>query len=290
VSRALVLNAGASWCAYQVGALRHLAGAGQPRFDVCAGTGLGAMNAAFVACGQLPALERFWSGLRLVDLMPHRRRRFLAAHLSDEALAERGSVLLVTAVNLQTGRLEALRCPGGPVPLVDALLAAGALPGATRPVAAASAQLVEGTIVDAVPMDAVLEEHPTEVVAVLPMLPQGGGPPQRYGTWGSVLRRALEVNQADDARRALAQASTAAAEAEAHRRARRALLEAAAATGDADLTDRLGRCFDRHERPGPDLRAVRPSRPLGYPMWRFRRSDLMAAAALGEGDARAAAS
>lgn len=289
MSRALVLNAGASWCAYQVGALRPLGEGDQPPFDVCAGTGLGAMNAAFFACGQLPALEDFWSTLRLVDLVPRRRRRFLAAHLSEATLAERGTVLLVTAVNLQTGRLEALRYPGGPIPLVDAVLAGGALPGTTRPVASGAGQLVEGTVVDAVPMAAVLEEHPAEVVAVLPMLPEGGGSPRRYGTWGSVLRRALEVNQADDARRALAEASVTAAQGEAHRRTRHGLLEAASASGAPDLVERLGRCFDRHQdHAGLSLRVVRPSRPLSYPMWRFRRSDLLSAAALGEHDARTA--
>jgi predicted acylesterase/phospholipase RssA len=289
VTRALVLNAGASWCAYQVGALRHLVNERQLHFDVCAGTAMGAMNAAFVACGQLPALEELWSNLRPADILPSRRRRFMAAHVSETALAERGTVLLVTALHLQTGRLDVLRYPGCPVPLVDGLLASAALPGAARPVRCESGQLVEGAIIDAVPMGPVLEEQPSEVVAVLSMLPEGGGARLPYGTWRSVLRRALEVNQADDARRALAAAASVAAEAEAHSRARREVLQAAAGVPDTGLVERLGRGFDQHQPPaGPEVLAIRPSRPLWYPMWRFRRSDLAAAAALGERDARSA--
>lgn len=290
MKRALVLNAGASWCAYQVGALRHLLEARRWHFDLLAGTGIGAMNCAFVACGQFAALESFWSGLRLTDLLPSRRRRFMAAHLREAALAERGTTLLVTALNLQTGRLEVLRYPGSDLPLIDGLLAAGALPGATPPVPYRGAsQLVEGTLVDAVPMRPALDEHPDDLVAILPMLPARPEPASPWDTWRTVLRRALEVNQAEDGRRAVTDAERAGAEVEAYRRAAEGLIEAAAGMADGALSDRLRRRLDgRQPRQAPRTLVIRPSRYLGYPMWRFRRDDLRAAATLGEHDARTA--
>jgi predicted acylesterase/phospholipase RssA len=290
MTRALVLNAGASWCAYQVGALRQLVDERRYHFDICAGTGIGAMNAAFVACGRLPALDEFWARLRLLDLVPSRRRRFMAAHLDEGMLAERGTTLVVTAMNLQEGRPEVLRYPGARLPLVDGLLAAGALPGMTTPVPLGGDQLVEGTLIDGVPMAPVLALHPDEIVAVLPMLPAGGGPVRRYGTWRAVGRRALEVNQSEDGRRGLADAAEAAAEARAYRRAGDGLTTAAAGLDDGGaLAGRLrGLVEAAQPAEGPRVLTIRPADPLPYPMWRFRTSDLAAAVRLGERDARAA--
>ena len=290
MARALVLNAGAAWCAYQVGAIRHLVGERGMRYDICAGTGIGAMNAAFVACGQHEVLDEYWSGLRARDLAPWRRRRFLADHLSEPALSRHGTTLVVTALNLQSGRQEVLRYPGSSLPLVEAILAAGAMPGLTTPVRYGTGQLVEGTIVDAVPMQPVLDLGPEQVVAVLAGLPADGGPRRHYRTWRAVMGRAVAMNQAYDGRRALAVARAAAAEAEAYRVLAADLPHALAArAGDASLAERLHRVIDGHEPPsGPEVVAVCPSRDLGYPMWRFRRSQLAAAASLGERDARAA--
>lgn len=287
MTRALVLNAGAAWCSYQLGALRHLVGERSMQFDLCAGTGLGAMNAAFVACGRLGALEEFWDDLGALDLLPARRRRFMAAHLSDDALAEREVRLIVTAVDLRRGRVEVLRYPGCSLPLVEGLLAAGALPGMTRAVSHGAARLVEATVVDSTPMDAVLAEEPAEVTAVLGMLPVGGGPLRRYRTWRAVGRRALEVNQSADAHRALVAASQAAAEAEAHRLVDDRLRELAAGTADGNLARALDGLADSPERArGPVVRAIHPSRDMDLAMWRFRSRDLHRVAALGEEDAR----
>ena len=276
-----MLNAGASWCAYQVGALGHLVGERGWRFDVHAATGIAAMNAAFVACGRLAELERFWRSVTLVDLLPSRRRPFLAAHVSERALAERGATLLLTTLNLVDGRLEVLRYPGEAVPLVDGIIAAGGFPGAVTPLRRAGGLLVEGTLLDGVPMGPALAEEPDEVVAVLPGLPAGGGPLRRYPTWFSVLKRSVAANQTHDVRRGLAEAAEAAAEAEAGRRVTASLSATLGRWGAGDSAPAEGS--------GPRLVAVRPSQELPYPLWRFRRRQLDAAMALGGRDARAAA-
>src|SRR5205807_3796519 len=108
MKRALVLNSCISWAAYQVGALRHLVGDRAMHFDLCAGTGMGAMNAALVACGEFLALEAFWKHIGLRRLLTFNwrapwsegpfsgapLRRFIAAHVSEEKLAERGVTFL----------------------------------------------------------------------------------------------------------------------------------------------------------------------------------------------------
>lgn len=293
--RALVLNAGASWCAYQVGALRHLVGERGWTFDLCAGTGIGAMNAAFVACGRLEALEGFWSRLRPLDLLPRRRARFITTHVSERLLADRGCRLLVSALNLQTGRLEVLEYPGAGLPLVDSLLAAGAFPGLTRPVRYGGGQLVEGTLVDGVPMGPALARRPEELVAVLPMVPTwtaataAGISPRRYETWPAVMRRAVEMDQAHDARRALVDARATAVEAAAYREVGRRMAQATVGVRGGTLAARLSGLVEAAQPPaGPRVVAVVPSRPLDLPIWRFSRSGLAGAAAMGESDARAA--
>ncbi len=60
MTRALVLSSGLGAAAYQIGALQHLLQERRWHFDVCAGTGLGAINAAGVACGEFAALQTFW--------------------------------------------------------------------------------------------------------------------------------------------------------------------------------------------------------------------------------------
>src|SRR2546421_9872687 len=102
MKRALVPNSGAWWAAYQIGALRHLVVDRAMHFELLAGTGIGAMNAALVACGEFSALEAFWKRIRIGSLItfnwrtPWRegpctgtpQRRFIAAHVSEKKLAE----------------------------------------------------------------------------------------------------------------------------------------------------------------------------------------------------------
>lgn len=302
MTRALVLNAGSSWAAYQVGALGWVVRKQQP-FKLVAGTGIGAMNGAFVACGQLEALEDFWSRIRAVDLVrPALRRpwmgplagtpqrRLIANHVSEEALRARGMTLLVSTLDLQAGEERVLEYPGSEVPLVDGLMAAVATPGAVAPHEHAGHQLGEGTLVDSFLLREVLGRDPTEVVAIATSLPSASAS-RRYRTWRAVAERALALNLGADVVSALEDARTKVAVASARIRARAGLT---ALVDEQDLDEGLAATLREAIEaayagpPPPVIQAVTPSRELGYPLWSFRRRSLREAMALGRADARAA--
>lgn len=314
MTRALVLNACSSWAAYQVGALRHLVVERGLHFDLCAGTGIGAMNAALVGCGQVAALERFWRHIGLRRLVapnwdtPWRegpltgvpQRRFIAAHVSDERLRARGVTLLLNVLNVRTGREEVLRYPGGAgqLPLVDALMAAVATPGLCRPIADRGRHLGEGTLITSFLLPAVLRDagEIDEIVAIAPALPPGGIP-RRYTTWWAVLERALAMNLAHDVRAALDEAEKVTAATGAFRHVRALVPARVADAAGPALGERLRAdleaiyrrsAFPLQHSAGPAVRAIAPSRDLGYPLWRFRRGDLARARDLGYRDAHAA--
>ena len=303
MSTAVVLNAGSSWAAYQVGVLRHLSAQRRP-VRWWAGTGIGAMNAALAACGEVAALEDFWDGLsarRLLSLgrPPWRealftgtpQRRFLRMHVSEARLAAHDTHLLVSTMDMRTGRLEVLRYPGSDVPLVDGLMAAVATPGLVAPLRHRGQQLVEGTFVDSLLLEQLLTTPADEVVLVAPVGGAASSPHRRYATWRAVAERALAMNQAEDVRRAAELAERTAAAAEAFRRVRR-LPERLASTAPAAVRERvaadLGSVYTASLYPlrrpvGP--RVVRLTADVGYPLWRFHAADLAAARALGERDA-----
>lgn len=302
---ALVLNAGSSWAAYQVGVLRALADMGR-RVDLWAGTGIGAMNAALAACGEVSALEDFWDGLstrRLLSLSrrPWRgalfagapQRRFLRAHVSDARLAAREAQVLVSTMALGSGRIEVLRYPGADVPLADGVMAAVATPGLVAPVEHAGRQRAEGTFVDALLMEQVLAEQPADVVLVAPVggAATGAG---RYSTWHAVGARALAVNQAEDVRRAVELAGRTEVAAAAFRAVGR-LPERLAAMAPGTVRERVAdevgavyaaSAFPLRRPSGPRLVAL--TADVGYPPWRFRPVELSEARFRGEADAHAA--
>jgi predicted acylesterase/phospholipase RssA len=302
VRRALVLNAGAAWAAYQVGALRHLVGERRTDFDLLAGTGTGAMNAAFVACGEFEALVDLWRRMTARRLVRPTLRRWwagplsgapqraaIAAHVSEERLAERGARLLVSTLDLRAGALRVLDYPGDDLPLVDGLMAAVATPGLVAPLDHDGAQLAEGTLVDSFLLREVLARGPEEVIAIAAGLPSGATPARRYRTWRAVSDRALALNLDHDVRSALDDAA-AAAQVVAARQALAGRLRTLVAERVPDGADEVSARIDALEadRAAPLLTAIRPSRELGYPLWRFPRRRLRAAVALGQDDARAA--
>lgn len=312
MKRALVLNAGLSWAAYQAGAIRHLVVEQGLRFDLCAGTGIGAMNAALVACGAVPALDDFWDSVRLRKLLrPNFRtpvqeglfigtpqRRFIARHLSEDLLRERQVRLWISTFQLQSGLEDVLIYPGCELPMVDALMAAAATPGLLPPVVYRGRQLAEGTIISNFMLPAVLRSDVEEIVAVGVAMRPGRAPARQYRTWRAVLDRALAMNQAHDVWSALREAETVATAAEAFRRLQTDLpRRAAGPVQDTEARERLRDALDQvyaHSRfplrreAGPVVHTITPSIDLDYPMWRFRRGDLARARALGHRDARIA--
>ena len=312
MTRALVLNAGSSWGAYQIGALEYLVGRRRQHFDVCAGTGIGAMNAAFVACGKFDELTRFWDTIRMRSLVtPHLRapwrapltntpqRRFVAAHIDERALIDRGTSLAVSVVDLRSGREVMLRYPGAGLPLVDGIMAATATPGLVRPIRHGRQLLAEATLVESVPMAAVADpdgaggQQVGEIVAVLTGLPIDGGERRRYSTWRAVAERSVAMNLAHDARRAVENHAADAAFATGGATVATAVNALADTLADRELAGQLrsrltAAVAPLEGRAVPQLTAIVPTRELGYPLWRFRRPDLAAARALGCADAEAA--
>src|SRR5262245_3775833 len=252
--RGLVLSAGLAWSAYQVGALWHLVRERELRFDVCAGTGNGALSAAMVACGAFDALDRCWRGMSLLRLLrPNLRHPWrggpmtaapildlVAAHTSEDLLRDRGTRLLVSTMNLQTGREEVLEYPGCDLPLARGLAAAVATPGVCPPVVHQGRQLAEGTVISPILLHAVMGLPLDEVVAVASTRAGGGGERRVYGTWRAVLERAVVMKTTHQVRAALDEAARTAAARRAFRHAATALPERLAArVSDPELRRRL---------------------------------------------------
>lgn len=306
MTRALLLGAGSSWAAYEMGALEHLCAPRARPFDVYAGAGIGAMNAAFAACGKLDELGRFWDRANIRSLIGldvgrllsgplcnRPQRAFVSSHISAELLANRGVQLLVTALDLHTGTEVVLRYPGCAMPLVDGIMAAVATSGLLPPVPFADKLLAEATFVESVPMVAVSDlGRDDEVIAVLPAAPDAAGRRRSYRTWRSVLERALALNLAQDVRQAIrthADAQTVTSEIS------RAITEVDTLLSMLDdpalatsLRARAAAVFSECAADSvPNLVAIVPSTELEYPLWRFRRREMAAARALGRRDAEA---
>ena len=305
MKRALVLNAGSSWAAYQIGALRHLITERAMTFDLYAGTGTGAMNAALVACGEFPALEAFWQRIGLRQLVtpnfrtpwsegPFRgtpQRRFVAAHVSESKLRSRGVKLLISTLDLQSGRERVLAYPGCDLPLVDGIMAAVATPGLIPPMPHRGRQLVEGTLVSSFLLHRVLEHPVEEIVAVAAAICPGREQSRRYATWRAVLERALAMNQAHDVWEALEDAEKITSAAVAFRHVsenvpQRLTQRVPDPMLRQRLETRLSEIYDKSEFPlqrasGPSVRSITPSRDLTYPLWRFSHRALTAANDLG---------
>jgi predicted acylesterase/phospholipase RssA len=302
VSDALLLNAGASWAAYQVGAIEQLIGERRMRFDTYVGCGIGAMHAALLACGAGDRIGPFWDTLSTWKLIrPNLRspwkvparntpqRRFVAELVSERALAATGCTLAITTFDLMTGEEVVHRYPGDAVPIVDAVMAAVATPGLLAPLVSGDRMLVEATMIDSVPLAAIpTDPAPRRVVAVLAGIPLDRDPARRHTTWRAVALRSIEVNLAHDSRRAIERAAD-----ETRWRADAAALltdVADLAGDDAGLSAALGAAVEPlRGSPPPDFVWITPSERLGYPLWRFPRRAMQEARQLGRVDAAKAA-
>jgi predicted acylesterase/phospholipase RssA len=299
VSDALLLNAGASWAAYQVGVIEQLVGERRMRFDAYVGCGIGAMHAALLACGAYERIGPFWESISTWKLVrPNLRnpwrapvvntpqRRFVAEHVSERALTANGATLAVTTFDLMSGEEVVHRYPGDPLPIVDAVMAAVATPGLLAPGRAGDRLLAEATLIESVPVAAIpVDDPPERVVGVLAGIPLTDETSLRqYRTWRAVADRALAVNLAHDSRRAIertAEASRWSADA----RAVAAEL-ATIAGGEGELANEFQHAVAPLAEPAPPTFVwISPSKGLGYPLWRFPTALLREARQLGHGDA-----
>ncbi len=243
MKRALILSSGAGWGAYHIGALQYLLQDEKIQFNLCAGTGIGAMNAAFVACGEFHALEQFWQKIGWTKLLSinwrhpfseapftgEPQRKFIAEHISAEKLRAEDTTLVLSTLNLKTGEQEYFQYPGSDTPLLDALMAAVAVPGLTQPVRFDNGPLAEGTMVNSFIIDHVVSEYPAEVYYAVAPLPQGQSDDKALyhaSHWRDALRRTIQVNLSRDVNEGLLVARRKIHSANAYHRARSRVLKA----------------------------------------------------------------
>jgi predicted acylesterase/phospholipase RssA len=302
MKRTLVLNSGASWAAYHIGALEFLVEEQNLSFDCCAGTGIGAMNAAFVACDAFAALKEFWHDIGWFKLISVNWRHpwqeapfigepqaeFIARHVSEKKLRANDATLVFNTMDLNTGQEETFTYPGGPVPLIDALRGATAVPGCTRPLVHGDMQLVEGTFINSFLVSEVLAEYPAEDVYAVAALPAGRRPgeeaPVSYSNWREIMRRSLQLNLSRDVRVGLEKAEEIIAAARAHARVGEKLEKAfAEQIEDEAVRDALETALSKTRQNGafpyrgetpPELYKITTSRPIQFPMWRFKENDI----------------
>lgn len=170
----LALGSGAARGWAHVGVIRALEERGI-RPDVVAGASSGALVGALYAAGRLDALERWgrqldWRqvvgyldlSLRGGLIKARKLTDFLTAELRDRDLVDLEVPFAAVATDLETGREVWLR--EGPV--VDCLRAAVALPGLVAPVQLDGRWLVDGGLVNAVPVSLCRAMEADTVIAV----------------------------------------------------------------------------------------------------------------------------
>jgi predicted acylesterase/phospholipase RssA len=313
--RAIVLNSGLSWGAYQVGALRFLMGDRKMHFDLCAGTGLGALNAALVACNEYEALQLLWQALPLFKwtaihwrglwregfLAKTPAQNFINAHVKEERLVELGTQIVFNCLDVSTGREQVFEYPGSMTPLTDALAAAVGTAGVNPSLRIGEQHLVEATLINSFLLPLIVHRPVDEIWVVVAALPPSDPtrPPKQIRTWRAVAQRGLQMNQTQDVRNGLAFAEKLIAAAEAFRGMSNTLpQQLAAQITDPEravrLRNELTKVYDRSTSPfrsseKPTIYLIAPSQDLDYPMWRFRPRDLESAITLGYADAKKAA-
>lgn len=313
MTRALVLSSGLGAAGYQIGALRQWLNDRHWHFEVCAGSGLGAINAAFVACGEFDALLHFWQGIGWRKFIgfnwrtPWREgpfttaplKRFLAQHISESKLAQAKTQLKFTCLNLQTGREEWVTFPGSPLPLIDVLGTAFGVPGLTKPLHVHHQQWTDASYVNSFILRSIVRESEVDDVWAIATSATGSviaqAPRQRYAHWRAVAARGLQLNQAHDVWQGLSEARQISAAAAAHQHVRAQLPDRVAEKiSDPFLRERvrqrLTRVFDQSAFPiksrVPIVYALTPSRIIAASAWRFRHDEIEAAQQLGYHDAQ----
>jgi NTE family protein len=164
------------------------------RIAALAGTSIGGVMAAAYAAGRSPADMAEWAaqalrkgifrfrpssgGLLGID----RIREVLHDVLGDRTFADTRCPLALTAVHLETGS-EVILQDGR---LLDAVLATIALPGIFPPLGSGAARLIDGGVLDPVPVAAVRRLGRGPVVAVVLSQAPGSAIPESMGPLGAL--------------------------------------------------------------------------------------------------------
>jgi predicted acylesterase/phospholipase RssA len=218
VTVGLFFTPGAARAAYQVGAAQVLVQEAGIRFDVIAGSSVGALNAAFVATGQVDQLVEEWSRWRNQDVVPVDFKRLargavwwspsLASNEPEKAVITRylderrltpGVRLRINLANLDTGDQELFEWPGSAIGLADAVCASVAVPVAVPPARVLGRQWADGLTVDGFPVEQLVLATGVERAFVVGVAPRTPAPAVSRNPL-RILMRALDWNQYSEAR------------------------------------------------------------------------------------------
>jgi NTE family protein len=219
----LALSGGGAKAAAHLGVMRVLDLMGL-KIDLVAGTSGGALAGVFHCDGHSPdrsfeilqqslMAKRWWHrfpGARYWQLARHFRQQTLATtmegHLRAKTFADLKTPLFVTATDLVTG--ESVVLDRGE--LSPAVMASMSLPGFAPPVAIGNRLLVDGGVLNNLPINAILRHGADIIIAV--DLGSCNAPSGEWARWrpnrGSVdvLRRAWDIQNRELTRRRLAAA------------------------------------------------------------------------------------
>lgn len=170
----LALGSGSARGWAHIGVIRALEKAGV-RPDLVCGTSIGALVGAAYAAGELDRLERFVLGLRVADVLGlmdvglsggvlkgDRLMTFFRSEVADRAIGALAMPFAAVATSLRTGAEVWLRDGS----MFDAVRASIALPGLFAPVRWAGSLLVDGGLVNPVPVSLARAMGADVVIAV----------------------------------------------------------------------------------------------------------------------------
>jgi NTE family protein len=168
----LVLGGGGSRGLAHIGVLKVLIREQVP-LDLIVGTSMGGIVGVFFALGYNPAeigqgvsrLQQHLSfNLKLLTSRARQRmvRDFLTESLADKTFADLSIPVILMAVDLRHGQ-EVLLTEG---PLLPALLASSAVPGAFPPVKYQGMELADGGVIDSLATHVAFEQGADKVIAV----------------------------------------------------------------------------------------------------------------------------
>ena len=169
----LALGGGSALGVAHIGVLRAIEEQQVPLHCI-AGTSIGALVAAFYAFGKSLAeieaggLDMSWQDVRRLKPSKlslfdnHKLGQLVTEHLGEVNIEDAKIPLAIVAADIATGRTVILR--SGPV--ADAVMASTCLPGLFKPVQIGDNLLVDGGIVENVPISALLELGANSLLAV----------------------------------------------------------------------------------------------------------------------------
>ncbi len=172
---ALVLGGGGARGFAHIGVIKVLHDAGIP-IDVIAGTSAGSIVGALYADqGDIETVKKEMLDASLWDFVDvsnflgnggmmsgHHIERFLLSHMQAQDFNQLKIPLIVTATDLQTGTLYAIE--SGPV--APAVQASSSIPGLIKPINLYGHVLIDGGMVDPIPVNVVKPFKPKIIIAV----------------------------------------------------------------------------------------------------------------------------